>query len=148
MLVRVGALVTVELAEDAPERDLPWIITFGPLDDEGAWDPVVCGPYERLHALALAQEVVADDELMAVVEPMQPKVSVADIRAEIKAAQELGLSEPSEFYDDPFDDLEADEDDDEDDEPHGLEHGHAAAPPSEDEVRGGFARIFQRLNNG
>lgn len=28
---RVGALVTLELAEDSPLLDLPWIITFGPL---------------------------------------------------------------------------------------------------------------------
>ena len=44
---------------------LPWIITFGPLDDADEWEPVVCGPYEHAHALALAEEVVADEELMA-----------------------------------------------------------------------------------
>ena len=47
---------------------------------------MVCGPYERAHALALAEAVVADEELMAVVEPLLPHVSVEEIRGEIAAA--------------------------------------------------------------
>ena len=60
MMEGVGALVTVELPADSPVLDLPWVVTFGPLDDEGDWEPVVCGPYERAHAFGLAQAVVAD----------------------------------------------------------------------------------------
>jgi hypothetical protein len=66
---------------------LPWIITFGPLSDDEEWEPVVCGPYERPHALALAESVVADEELMAVVEPVQPFVSAEQIRHEIVVAR-------------------------------------------------------------
>jgi hypothetical protein len=77
----------LELPADSPVLDLPWVVTFGPLDDEGEWEPLVCGPYERAHALALAQAVVADEDLMAVVEPVVPAVSVAEIKAEIAAAQ-------------------------------------------------------------
>ncbi|WP_344172215.1 hypothetical protein [Pilimelia columellifera] len=136
----MGALVTVELAQDAPERDLPWIITFGPLDDDGSWDPVVCGPYERPHALALAQDVVADDQLIAVVEPLLPKVSVDEIRGEIDAARRLGAAEADDYLDDPFDD-----DDEDIDAVHSLDEGHGAPPPSAADVRAGFARIFARL---
>lgn len=84
---RVGALVTLDLPDDSPMLGLPWIITFGPLGDIDEWEPVVCGPYERLHALALAEAVVAEEELMAVVEPLLPAVSAEEIRGEIVAAQ-------------------------------------------------------------
>jgi hypothetical protein len=67
--VPVGSLVTLDLPSDSPVADLPWVITIGSLGDEEDWEPVVCGPYERAHALALAQAVVADEDLLAVVEP-------------------------------------------------------------------------------
>ena len=44
MMCGVGALVTLELPADSPVRDLPWIVTIGPLDDDEDWDAVVCGP--------------------------------------------------------------------------------------------------------
>ena len=72
---------------------MPWIITFGPISDDEDWEPVVCGPYERPHALALAEEVVADDELMAVVEPLLPFVSAEEIRAEIAAAEAASVDD-------------------------------------------------------
>jgi len=56
----MGAIVTLELADDAPQHNLPWIITFGPLDDDEDWEPVVCGPYERPHALAIAHNMTED----------------------------------------------------------------------------------------
>ena len=59
MIVRVGALVTLDLPADAPAMSMPWIITFGPLSDDDDWEPVVVGPYERPHALALAEEIRA-----------------------------------------------------------------------------------------
>jgi hypothetical protein len=76
----VGALVTLDLPVDAPALTLPWIITIGPLRDEDDWEAVVCGPYERDHALALASAVVADEDLMAVVEPVQPHLTADRIR--------------------------------------------------------------------
>src|SRR4051795_4742788 len=89
----VGALVTLELPADSPVLTLPWIITIGPMSDDEEWEPVVCGPYERAHALALAEEVVADEDLMAVVEPLQPYVTVDVIRSEIAAARKVAEDE-------------------------------------------------------
>ena len=83
----VGALMTLDLPDDSPILGLPWIITFGPLGDLDEWEPVVCGPYERPHALALAEAVVAEEQLMAVVEPLLPALSADEIRGEIAAAQ-------------------------------------------------------------
>ncbi len=130
----MGTLVTLELPDDAPALTLPWIITFGPLTDDEVWEPVVCGPYERMHALALAESVVADEDLMAVVEPLQPSLTVDQIRGDIAAAR-----------------LAADEADDEevvDEHEHDHEHDHSVEPsdpPSVDEIRAGFARIAAQL---
>jgi hypothetical protein len=145
----VGALVTLQLPDDSPVIDLPWIITFGPLGEEEDWEPVVSGPYERAHALALASSVVADDELMAVVEPLLPHVSVEEIRGEIAAARlasadesvddlvepEYGASERAEPALVSEDGARSDDDLDE----------HVGEPPSQDEVRQGFARIAAKL---
>jgi hypothetical protein len=92
----VGALVTLQLPPESPVRDLPWIITFGPLSDAEDWEPVVCGPYERPHALALAEEVVADEELMAVVEPLLSYVAAGEIRDEIGVAR--AVAQPDETF--------------------------------------------------
>jgi hypothetical protein len=156
--------MTLELPGDSPVLSMPWIITFGPLEDDDEWEPVVCGPYERDHALALAEEIVADEELMAVVEPLLPLVEVDRIREEIAVARALaeeeddadqdtdlrvGLNdedEEDEGYDEDeeededYDEDEGEEGDDEDD----HEHEHAG-PPSPDEIRAGFARIAARL---
>src|SRR5690606_33242361 len=128
---------------------MPWIITFGPLDDD-SWEPVVCGPYERAHALSLAETVVADEELMAVVEPVLPHASVDEIRSAIDesmaAAEEADAEEEFEEESDEDGDsdveisLEADEDE--------LPEVEPTPPPSPDEVRAGFARIAHRLASG
>jgi hypothetical protein len=142
----VGALVTLELPADSPVLALPWIITIGPLSDDDEWDAVVCGPYEREHALALAEEVVADEELMAVVEPLVPHVSVDAIRAEIATARALAAEEAAEEEDDDADSDAADESLDEDgDEDEGAEHEDKPDPPTPDEIRAGIARIAVRL---
>lgn len=127
----MGAVVTLELPRGSPVADLPWIITVGPLDEEDDWEPVVCGPYERPHALALAQAVVADDDLMAVVEPLLPRLSADEIRDEIDQAQrgaggpdEAGPEEPGSEPSGPY----------------------QVEPPGADEVRAGMARIAARLS--
>jgi hypothetical protein len=137
--------VTLDLPDDAPALSLPWIITFGPLEDDELWEPVVCGPYERAHALALAESVVADEELMAVVEPLQPAVTVDQIRGEIAAAR-LAADEAED------DETEYDDLDDEHDHDHDHDHEHdeeeamqPSDPPSPEEIRAGFARIAERL---
>jgi hypothetical protein len=150
----VGALVTLDLPDDSPVLALPWIITFGPLEDGDEWEPVVCGPYERAHALSLAETVVADEELMAVVEPVLPHSSVDEIRTEIEQAKAAAEDEDEdadgEFeFDDASDvevslDDEFDEGEDEDE----LPEVEPTPPPSPEEVRAGFARIAARLASG
>ena len=158
----VGALVTLDLPDDSPVLTLPWIITFGPIDDSDEWEPVVCGPYERAHALALAETVVADEELMAVVEPVLPHASVDEIRAEIETAKAAAAEEEDEDedeFDDDVEDLEVsvdedydseafDAEDEADDEVEEYEEVEPTPPPSPDEVRAGFARIAARLAQG
>jgi hypothetical protein len=140
----VGALVTLDLPADAPALTLPWIITIGPLSDDDEWEAVVCGPYERAHALALAEAVVADEDLMAVVEPLQPHLTADQIRADVAAARLAARNEDLEttaldaelarYDDDPHTFANAD-----------VEERVPAEPPTVDEVRAGFARIAARL---
>ncbi len=136
----MGALVTLDLSADSPVRAMPWIITFGPLTDEDEWEPVVCGPYERPHALALAEAVVADEELMAVVEPLLPHLSADEIRGEIAAAKlAVADQEARTVPDEAAADLEL----------AGLtelaEPDHEHVEPTVEEVRAGLARIAARL---
>ena len=147
----VGALVTLDLPEDSPVLALPWIITFGPMDDGDNWEPVLCGPYERPHAMSLAETVVADEELMAVVEPLLPHASVAEIRSEIEKAQ--AAAEAAEDEDDEFDfddsgDIEVSLEEMDDEEEMELPEVEPTPPPSPEEVRAGFARIASRLAAG
>src|SRR4029450_2530934 len=99
----VGALITLDLPADSPQLALPWIITFRPLDCSDEWEPVVSGPYERAHALSLAETVVADEELMAVVEPVNPHSSVEEIRSEIEQARAAADAEDADAEDEEFD---------------------------------------------
>jgi hypothetical protein len=151
----VGALVTLDLPDDSPVLSLPWIITFGPLDDSDEWEPVVCGPYERAHALALAETVVADEELMAVVEPVLPHASVDEIRSEIESAKAAAAEEDEDYEeedsDESFEELSDEMDvavDDEFADDSELEEVEPTPPPSPEEVRAGFARIAAKLANG
>jgi len=127
MMEGVGALVTVELPANSPVLDLPWVVTFGPLDDEGDWEPVVCGPYERAHAFGLAQAVVADADLMAVVEPILPALTPAAIRDEITAARR----DPTETLEEEYAPMV------------GVPETYQIPDP--EEVRAGIARVTARL---
>jgi hypothetical protein len=129
----VGSLVTLDLPPDSPVADLPWVITIGSLGDEEDWEPVVCGPYERAHALALAQAVVADEDLLAVVEPLLPRPDAEAIRDEIELAR--AAAEAPADPDDPGFDEEAYE----------TRRVRPGRAPTESEVRQGWARIAARL---
>jgi hypothetical protein len=118
----VGTLVTLRLPPGSPISGLPWVVTIGALGDPEAWDPVVCGPYQRAHALALARAVVADDDLMAVVEPLQPLDGVAAIRREVELARSADFSDEPDLDDEPREDV-------------------AAEPPTPTEVREGWRRM-------
>jgi hypothetical protein len=146
-MMPVGALVTLELPDDSPVLSMPWIITFGPLSDEEEWEPVVCGPYERPHAMALAEEIVADDELMAVVEPLLPLVELERIREEIAIARALAEQEADadEDTDLGIDVEDLDEESDVDLGGGGEITEERVTPPTPDEIRAGFARIATRL---
>ena len=128
----MGTLVTLDLPANSPVADLPWVITIGSLGDEEDWEPVVCGPYERAHALALAQAVVADEDLMAVVEPLLPRPDAEAIRDEIERAR-AAAGEPDDAPRSGSDD---------DYETRRVRPGRA---PTEAEVRAGWARIAARL---
>jgi hypothetical protein len=123
----VGTLVTLDLPTGSPVADLPWVITIGSLDDEEDWEPVVCGPYERAHALALAQAVVADEDLMAVVEPLLPRVDAEAIREEVELARSGAAAEGAADGEPPT---------------RQVRPGRA---PTEVEVRAGWSRIAERL---
>jgi hypothetical protein len=146
----VGALVTLKLPETSPVRDLPWIITFGPLTDDEDWEPVVCGPYEHSHALALAEQIVADEDLMAVVEPLMGFAAPDEIRQEITIARATAQVGADEDLLDQFDGLDGL------DELDGLNGGaeesfddglprEPAPLPSPQEIRAGMARIARRF---
>jgi hypothetical protein len=126
----VGTLVTLDLPTGSPVADLPWVITIGSLGDEEDWEPVVCGPYERAHALALAQAVVADEQLMAVVEPLLPRPDVDAIRDEIELARAA---------------IEAPGDDEDFEDEYETRRVRPGRPPTEAEVREGWSRIAARL---
>ncbi|MEV4704168.1 hypothetical protein [Actinoplanes sp. NPDC049316] len=132
----MGTLVTLHLPPDSPVANLPWIITIGALGDDEEWEPLVCGPYERPHALALAQAVVADEDLMAVVEPLLPLADAEAIR------NEVALAKSGAPHDASTDDLEAQTFDR--DRPRRTTPGR---PPTEAEVRAGFARIAEKLTS-
>jgi hypothetical protein len=94
----------------------------------------------------LAETVVADQDLMAVVEPLQPHVTVERIRGDIAAARLAAENEDVETaaldaelanYEE---DLSAFED-------AGDEVHAPTPPPSVDEVRAGFARIAAKLTS-
>ena len=129
----MGTLVTLHLPPDSPVANLPWVITIGALDDEQEWEPLVCGPYERPHALALAQAVVADEDLMAVVEPLLPLADAAAIRDEIE------LARSGQDLDATATELDGGD---------GPLRTTPGRPPSEAEVRAGFARIAAKLTSG
>ncbi|MBU2662954.1 hypothetical protein KOI35_05475 [Actinoplanes bogorensis] len=124
----MGTLVTLDLPVGSPVADLPWVITIGSLGDEEDWEPVVCGPYERAHALALAQAVVADEQLMAVVEPLLPRPDAEAIRDEIELARAAVEAPDDDFT-----------------EEHETRRVRPGRPPTEAEVREGWSRIAARL---
>jgi hypothetical protein len=128
----VGTLVTLDLPTGSPVADLPWVITIGSLGDEEDWEPVVCGPYERAHALALAQAVVADEDLMAVVEPLLPRVDTEAIRDEIALARSAAEAPVNATADD-------------DDDAYETRRVRPGRAPTAAEVRAGWGRIAAGL---
>ncbi len=140
MMCGVGELMTLDLPSDSPLLDLPWILTIAPTSEDAEWDPIVFGPYERGHALALGAEVVDGQDLVAVVEPIFPHVSAEAIAEEIAVARAAAVEHVGEEEDD---DADSDIEDDDEDDDH--DHEHIDGAPSAEEVRAGIARVAARL---
>jgi hypothetical protein len=136
----VGIVVSFVPDEDSPFNDLPWVVTFRPRGDEGAWDSVVCGPYQREHAEALAEAValdLEDDDIVAVAEPMLPALDPADIRDAIQHNREVAAS--------VTDDVETDDTDEDGLDDTGEQDVEELPTPTPEEVRAGIDRVTRNL---
>ncbi|MCP3800591.1 hypothetical protein NLX83_15095 [Allokutzneria sp. A3M-2-11 16] len=143
----MGGVIISEPEEGSPIEDLPWVVVFQSLDD--AWDSFTCGPYERDHAIALAEAVaVEEDDVLAAVEPLLPALEPADILADIAELREVHEDEDDEEEDDDAESEESEEDaegdESEEDGDEELEITDIEVPDA-DEVREGMARVVNRL---
>ncbi|MGZ3147774.1 hypothetical protein ACVDFE_38455 [Lentzea chajnantorensis] len=135
-------MIIYEPEEDSEVNEFPWTVTFEPSGGE-EWDSFICGPYERDHAVALAEAVALDDTeggVLAVVAPMLPALSAADVIATIEDLREAAAEE-DEAEDDTVNGTAVDFDDEELVE----EEAEFAEPPSPEEVRAGMERTYRRL---
>lgn len=85
----MGSVISFQ-ADDDELNALPWIVTFTP--QEGArWDSIPCGPYQREHALALAESVALNsgNDVCAVVEPIMPALDVETVQAMIQQRRDI-----------------------------------------------------------
>ncbi|WP_168200489.1 hypothetical protein [Allokutzneria sp. NRRL B-24872] len=147
----MGGVIISEPEEGSPIEDLPWVVVFQSLDD--AWDSFTCGPYERDHAIALAEAVaVEEDDVLAAVEPLLPALEPADILADIAELREVheDEDEDDEEEEEELEESEESEEDAEDDEEESEEDGEELEitdieVPDADEVREGMARVVNRL---
>ncbi|MFB9904863.1 hypothetical protein [Allokutzneria oryzae] len=146
----MGGVIISEPEPGSPIEDLPWVVVFQSLDE--AWDSFTCGPYERDHAIALAEAVaVEEDDVLAAVEPLLPALEPADILADIAELREVNEAEADEEDDDEdSDELEESEEDtdeeseEDEEEAEELEITDIEVPDA-DEVREGMARVVNRL---
>ncbi|SHH03502.1 hypothetical protein [Streptoalloteichus hindustanus] len=127
----MGGVIIYEPEPGSPLQDLPWIVTFRSWDD--SWDPFVCGPYERAHAIGLAEAVAVDSEdVLADVEPLLPAMTPEDVLAdiaELRAAADAETVSPNGESDEEPEDLVP-----------------AETPlPAPEEVRAGMGRVLRRL---
>ncbi|ANZ35353.1 hypothetical protein BBK82_03880 [Lentzea guizhouensis] len=140
----MGGVIIYEPEEDSEINEFPWTVTFEPSGGE-EWDSFICGPYERDHAVALAEAVALDDTeggVLAVVAPMLPALSAADVTATIEELREAAAEEEeAEDGDDTVNGTPVDFDDDDLEE----EEAEFAEPPSPEEIREGMARTYRRL---
>ncbi|SDH37676.1 hypothetical protein SAMN05216553_12099 [Lentzea fradiae] len=137
----MGGVIIYEPEEDSDVNEFPWTVTFEPSGGD-EWDSFICGPYERDHAVALAEAVALDDAeggVLAIVKPMLPALSAEDVTATIEELREEALAEEAEA-EEGVNGTPVDFDDD-------LEEEEAefAEPPSPEEIREGMARTYRRL---
>ncbi|MET9231308.1 hypothetical protein [Lentzea sp. NPDC003310] len=136
-------MIIYEPEEDSDVNEFPWTVTFEPSGGDD-WDSFICGPYERDHAVALAEAVALEDEeggVLAIVKPMLPALSSEDVAATIEELREAALEEDEADEDETVNGTPVDFDDDElvEEEP------EFAEAPSPEEIREGMARQYRRL---
>ncbi len=137
----MGGVIIYEPEEDAEVNEFPWTVSFEPSGGD-EWDSFICGPYERDHAVALAEAVALDDPeggVLAIVKPMLPALSAEDVSATIEELREAELEEEEE--DQTVNGTAVDFDDDDLEE----EEAEFAEPPSPEEIRAGMERTYRRL---
>jgi hypothetical protein len=137
----MGGVIIYEPEEDSDVNEFPWTVTFEPSGGDD-WDSFICGPYERDHAVALAEAVALDDAeggVLAIVKPMLPALSAEDVSDTIEELREAAIEE--EAAEDTVNGTAVDFDDDDLEE----EEAEFAEPPSRDEIREGMARQYRRL---
>ena len=138
----MGGVIIYEPEEDSDVNEFPWTVTFEPSGGDD-WDSFICGPYERDHAVALAEAVALDDAeggVLAIVKPMLPALSAEDVSATIEELREAALEEEDD--EETVNGTPVDFDDEEDLE---EEEAEFAEPPSPEEIREGMARTYRRL---
>ncbi len=138
----MGGVIIYEPEEDSEINEFPWTVTFEPSGGD-EWDSFICGPYERDHAVALAEAVALDDTeggVLAVVAPMLPALSAADVTATIEELREAAAEEEA-AEDDTVNGTPVDFDDDDLEE----EEAEFDEPPSPEEIRAGMERTYRRL---
>lgn len=132
----MGSVIFYDSGDDKAARELPWIVTFAPYEDDESWDSFVCGPYAYDDAMALAETVaMTDDPVHAVVEPLLPRLSPESIRGEIDRSRRR-VAELEAAGGEEGDFSEAEEDSEE----------PTLQVPSPDQVRAGQARVLARLS--
>ncbi|WP_186763414.1 hypothetical protein [Lentzea tibetensis] len=131
-------MIIYEPDEESEVNEFPWVVTFEPSGGE-EWDSFVCGPYERDHAIALAEAVALDEGgVLAVVVPMLPAFSAVDVVATI---EELRQAVEEEEEDDQVNGTPVDFDDDDEFEEQEVEF----ELPSPEEIKAGMERTYRRL---
>lgn len=134
----MGGVIIYEPDEESEVNEFPWVVTFEPSGGE-EWDSFVCGPYERDHAIALAEGVALDEGgVLAVVVPMLPALSAVDVVATI---EELRQAVEEEEEDEQVNGTPVDFDDDEEFEEQEVEF----ELPSPEEIKAGMERTYRRL---
>jgi hypothetical protein len=135
----MGGVIIYEPDEESEVNEFPWVVTFEPSGGE-EWDSFVCGPYERDHAVAMAEAVALDEGgVLAVVVPMLPALSADDVIATIEELRQAAEEEEEEEADQvngtalDFDSEEFEE-----------EEAEFELPPP-DEIKAGMERTYRRL---
>lgn len=137
----MGGVIVYEPDDESEVNEFPWAVTFEPSGGD-EWDSFICGPYERDHAVALAEAVALEENgVLAVVMPMLPALSADDVVRTIEELREAAEEEAEEEEQINGTPLEFGSDDSEEFEEQEVEF----ELPSPEEIKAGMERTYQRL---